>query len=296
MLVVGSVLIVALVIALPLYALYVIYRPAVRLCVLFLVDESLLFFPTENDSVFQCSHTWLEGGAYLFMVQCMGHMEESVVCWGKSVHLCYHSVSGSCKFNNILLLIWPFRLSAVHIVGLPCWANDYNKVNDDKILQMFLTVKLVLFVSTPPTSVVHPLSVDHLVPVCAVLCEALQEVPHQFNGNGSPPLSVWGNRLHPWWERPLRGASRLCYFHSHPISLWVTLHHVQSLKKDNHCLLVLGRGRGEGSWGEADPCVVLLVIVGVVQSFADTTQLPLTPTFAKPGSSLKLFGLFGLVV
>ena len=69
------------------------------------------------------------------------------------------------------------------------------------IEEMFLTLKLFLFVYappiTPPTSVVHPQSIDHLVPVCALLCEAIQEVPHQFNGDGCPPLPVRGNCLHP---------------------------------------------------------------------------------------------------
>ena len=44
MLVTGSILIIALVIALPLYALYIIYRPAVQLCVYVCVSLSLSLY------------------------------------------------------------------------------------------------------------------------------------------------------------------------------------------------------------------------------------------------------------
>ena len=94
MLVIGSIVIVALVIALPLYALYVIYRPAVSYMCELGGTQAITFdcFLTENDSVFECADSWFKGRTLLSVVQRLGHLEKSHVCRSELVHLCHHSL------------------------------------------------------------------------------------------------------------------------------------------------------------------------------------------------------------
>ena len=112
-----------------------------------------VFSFTENDSIFQCPNTWFERRPLILVVQCMGHLEKSVVCWNESLYCCYHPICCFGKFASEFatfhcstsLLQFVHCLLILLSLGVLCVVKPYKKYH---INVMEMLVLLCLFGAT----------------------------------------------------------------------------------------------------------------------------------------------------